>query len=254
MRRLFILGLSLSVVLAIDVAAKPAKRKAKAPANDGFAKAVFAGELFLSGNLYLYSLQEKPGPWPKTVSYFVVDQVSPVAPAVRKAELDQVVAATKLSVLEEGKSTAIVGANTVADFARYRSGHTPALTAVVIAVNGFEIETVTVSANDVPRPTTAPEKKATAKWYADWKKEYRQLNGEDYSEDKDEMFGRPESLADAKQMATVTFNGSPQSVRVSRWNSRSVAHVGVAWFVVDILVGGKVVKTVKTGIPTGPLD
>jgi hypothetical protein len=253
MRALAVLSVCLSMAVALAAVAKPAKKKAKPPSGEAFARVVFAGELFASGNLYLYPVTEKPGPWPKEVSYFIVDQVMPTAPVVSRAQLDQVVKHTTLSVLEDGKSTAIVGTNTVGDFARYRGAKPPAMTAVVIAVSSFELEAVTISPSDVPRPTTPPEKKAADNWYADWKKEYRKLNGEEYAEEKDEMFGRPETLADAKVVATLTFKGPALSVRVSRWNSRSAAHIGVAWFVVDVMLGDKILKTMKAGIPTGPL-
>jgi hypothetical protein len=254
MRRLFILGLFLCAALAGDVAAKkPSKKKPKSPSGEAIAKAVFVGELFPSGNLYLYALAEKPGAWPKSVSFFVVDPQGPAPTPVAKAELDAVIKGTKLVVLEDGKSTAMVAQNTVRDFVRYKADRAPSAAVVIIAIAGFEIDGVTLARNEVPRPVTAAEKRAAEKWYADWKKEFKKVSGEEYNEEQDEMFGRPETLADAKRVAAITFASSDQLVEVSRWSSRDAAQVGYVWFVVDVSRDDKILKTVKAGIPTGPL-
>ena len=245
MRALSILIVCLAVAVAATAgakSAKPAKRKARPPAASGDA-----------GSLYLYSLQEKPGPWPKVVSYFVVDPHGPAPTPVGRAELVTVMKGTKLSVLEDGKATAMVAPNTLRDFVRYKADRTPSTAVVIIAVAGFEIDGVTLTKTDVARSVTDAEKRAAAKWYADWKKDFKKLSGEEYNEEQDEMFGRPETLVDAKLIASITFASSEQLVQVSRWNSRDAAQLGYVWFVIDVSLNDRVLTTVKLGIATGPL-
>jgi len=274
MRALSILCVCLSLAVAVTAAGKPAKKKkkakppaaaapapvaeapakAKTPSAEGLAKAVYVGELFASGNLYLYSLAEKQGAWPKSVRFFVVDPLGPAPPPIGTAELDAVVKSTKLSTLEDGKATAMVAQNTARDFVRYKADRAPSAAVVIIAVAGFEIDGVTLTkSSEVQRPATDAEKKAAEKWYVDWKKDFKKLTGEEYREDQDEMFGRPETLVDAKRVAAITFAASDLLVEISRWSSRDAAQVGYVWFVVDISADDKIVKTVKGGVATGPL-
>ena len=246
-------GVCLVAVLCGVAAARPAKKKVKTPSGDGLAKAVFVGEVFASGSLYLYSLEGKPVTWPKEVSYFSVEpSLSGEPPAVYKARFEQVVKGTKIGALEEGKTSAIVTGDLVADFVRYKSDTSPNTRGLIVALSGFEVESVTLAGIDVSRPATAAEKTAAEKWYADWKREYRKAYNEDYDPKKDEIYGRPETLVDAKQLVTFAVKAG-QSVRVSRWSTRNPAQQGALWFVLDVMIDDKVVKTIKGGITIGTL-